>query len=170
MRRRPRWRSAGWGTRAAAQGMAGRLPEEGGKGAGARGSLVWSPCGYPQGKGGSQAWLGFDAQPAVRLFQQMLDDGQAQTGAFAGLFGGVIGLEDALDGDGGDAGAVVGDADFHQGRLVLEGKAAGEAGMIGLLHESGGYGLLDELGGNADLVGHVGGLEGVDDEVEQNLD
>ena len=123
-------------------GSSGALGGGGGGGAG----------GEAEGEGGALAETAFGAEAAVVGFDDVSADGEAEAGAAeargigAGL-GGEEGFEDAPEVGGGDADAVVGDADF--------GEAAG-----GVLGDA-------DLDDAASGGGH--GLSGVDDEVHQDL-
>lgn len=71
--------------------------------------------GEEDGEGGAEARGGIDGDGAMVVGDDLVDEGEAESGAAGGGFGGVEGFKDAGEVVGGDTDAVVGDAEAGVG-------------------------------------------------------
>ncbi len=112
-----------------------------------------------------------DVQTAAGLFEQAMDDGQAQAGALARRLGGEIGLKYLGQHFRRDAGAVVADGNqCSKGRRVGEALAVENAVVRAVVKMGESTPRFQDLAGNINEVRLGGALQGVDGEVEQDLD
>lgn len=77
------------------------------------------------GHGGSLPRFTVNTDAAVVLFHHLLDDGQAQPGAFSPFFGGEEGFKDILHQGGIDPGAGIGNMNADPGPVLFGGDGKG---------------------------------------------
>ncbi len=99
-----------------------------------------------------------DGDPAAVLFNDAVDGGEAESGAFADFFRGEEGFEDMGESIWGDTAAGIGDFEEHVGAGVGVGLGGG-----GIFVDGGALGADEELA----AFGH--GVAAIDGEVEDNL-
>lgn len=123
-----------------------------------------------EGEAGAFSWGTLDDEGPIGLENEALDDGEAETGAGVWGFGGDAFVKHFGENFGRNSGASIADDDGEKGggigKIFLIDDA--EVGVIGEIDF--GDGEEGEMAGDFDEVGIGARLEGVDGEVEENLE